>query len=618
MTTQNFELLKKSAVTQIAQDLANQTQAQLNQWDNDKSFTEIGDFTAGFTITARQQIALFNGEWYRWDGALPKVVAPGSTPIGTGGIAQGAWLSVGDAALRNALADPNSTVPVGGVEAGAINKHLDGLKDLTTSHLKGQTIRALAPGFPDASGGAFYWSPSVNKALHNGGTIFAPEAIIAWDGTKADIATLLNWTGVGSGCFVRLTLTDIIKPSMFGATFDGTDDAPSINKCLEVRSGKVTDCDSGVTYRCDSTILRRGHGNELRGNGCTFDSYATNYGMDSVLVGNSYPVNTKQDNFSIIARGANAFAYRVRTSYSDYSRIGIALTTDNVNGRGLALIGDENGTGPYYNVFKNIDVQSNSAGLDHIGVSFIASSIASGYRSPNANTFIGGRVGQCLKNYIIKGNGNVFYNPTSEGVEFSGSTGFLFEADTPVNCQQNMIVGGYSEGVDNHVVFNADASFNTVFMPFMTGGVTPLFVDQNGNNTVITDFQAWNVNQGLKFQNTNLSTDPKTLDYYEEGTWTPVPTNITVNSGTPVWTGTYTRIGNTVKCHVKMAGGNVTVNAGTSYVTLPFTASLVDWGVFANESLTIAGGQVGSYGNLLYFTDAITASVLSASVTITV
>lgn len=125
MATQNFELLKKSAVTQIAQDLANQTQAQLNQWALDRSFTEIGDFTAGFTITARQQIALFNGEWYRWDGALPKVVAPGSTPIGTGGIAQGAWLSVGDAAIRNALDDPNSTVSVGGVEAGKIAKRVD-------------------------------------------------------------------------------------------------------------------------------------------------------------------------------------------------------------------------------------------------------------------------------------------------------------------------------------------------------------------------------------------------------------------------------------------------------------------------------------------------------------
>ncbi|MDU7405607.1 MAG: hypothetical protein E7L15_17345, partial [Citrobacter portucalensis] len=45
-----------------------------------------------------------NGEYYRWDGAFPKAVAPGSTPASTGGEGPGAWLSVGDAALRSGLA----------------------------------------------------------------------------------------------------------------------------------------------------------------------------------------------------------------------------------------------------------------------------------------------------------------------------------------------------------------------------------------------------------------------------------------------------------------------------------------------------------------------------------
>jgi hypothetical protein len=41
-----------------------------------------------------------NGEYYRWDGAFPKSVPPGSTPDSTGGVGSGAWLSVGDAVLR--------------------------------------------------------------------------------------------------------------------------------------------------------------------------------------------------------------------------------------------------------------------------------------------------------------------------------------------------------------------------------------------------------------------------------------------------------------------------------------------------------------------------------------
>ncbi|TNV03575.1 hypothetical protein FH869_07945 [Providencia rettgeri] len=40
------------------------------------------------------------GEYYRWDGDLPKQVPAGSTPQSTGGIGEGAWVGVGDASAR--------------------------------------------------------------------------------------------------------------------------------------------------------------------------------------------------------------------------------------------------------------------------------------------------------------------------------------------------------------------------------------------------------------------------------------------------------------------------------------------------------------------------------------
>ncbi|NIA45623.1 MULTISPECIES: tail fiber domain-containing protein [Providencia] len=43
------------------------------------------------------------GEYYRWDGDLPKQVPAGSTPQSTGGIGKGAWVGVGDASLRSDL-----------------------------------------------------------------------------------------------------------------------------------------------------------------------------------------------------------------------------------------------------------------------------------------------------------------------------------------------------------------------------------------------------------------------------------------------------------------------------------------------------------------------------------
>jgi hypothetical protein len=85
-------------------------------------------------------------------------------------------------------------------------------------------------------GGQFIYDPTKSKATHNGGTVIAPEAILAWDGTQASLATLLNWTGSGSGCWVRLH-GDSLSFEMFGAASGGvTNDTASVNKALSVSS----------------------------------------------------------------------------------------------------------------------------------------------------------------------------------------------------------------------------------------------------------------------------------------------------------------------------------------------------------------------------------------------
>lgn len=62
----------------------------------------VDSFEKGALITGRYQALHFEyqGEFYRWDGGLPKQVPAGSTPQSTGGIGKGAWVSVGDASLR--------------------------------------------------------------------------------------------------------------------------------------------------------------------------------------------------------------------------------------------------------------------------------------------------------------------------------------------------------------------------------------------------------------------------------------------------------------------------------------------------------------------------------------
>lgn len=62
-------------------------------------------FENGFNVTTWNEVLLWeeDGDYYRWDGTLPKNVPAGSTPETSGGIGLGAWVSVGDASLRSDL-----------------------------------------------------------------------------------------------------------------------------------------------------------------------------------------------------------------------------------------------------------------------------------------------------------------------------------------------------------------------------------------------------------------------------------------------------------------------------------------------------------------------------------
>ncbi|WEU75031.1 peptidoglycan lytic exotransglycosylase [Escherichia virus ECG4] len=64
-------------------------------------------FEKGFNVTIWNEVLLWeeDGDYYRWDGGLPKNVPVGSTPETSGGVGLGAWVSVGDASLRADIAN---------------------------------------------------------------------------------------------------------------------------------------------------------------------------------------------------------------------------------------------------------------------------------------------------------------------------------------------------------------------------------------------------------------------------------------------------------------------------------------------------------------------------------
>lgn len=81
-------------------------------------------FTTGATINNPNEVLLntADGEYYKWTGSFasgPKVVPANSTPASTGGVGPGAWIGVGDASLRAALASSSGASMVGYKNKGA-------------------------------------------------------------------------------------------------------------------------------------------------------------------------------------------------------------------------------------------------------------------------------------------------------------------------------------------------------------------------------------------------------------------------------------------------------------------------------------------------------------------
>lgn len=74
-------------------------------------YTPVGSFELGATVeTFSQSVKYGSGTcitFWRWDGDLPKVVEPNSTPESAGGIGDGKWKDVTDSTLRGELAGPD-------------------------------------------------------------------------------------------------------------------------------------------------------------------------------------------------------------------------------------------------------------------------------------------------------------------------------------------------------------------------------------------------------------------------------------------------------------------------------------------------------------------------------
>lgn len=89
----------------------------------------IDSFQDGADITIPNQALRDEdtGEYYRWDGALPKHVDAGSTPATSGGVGVGAWVGIGDASLRAMLATVAGAGMIGTAHRGTLASDLNAI-----------------------------------------------------------------------------------------------------------------------------------------------------------------------------------------------------------------------------------------------------------------------------------------------------------------------------------------------------------------------------------------------------------------------------------------------------------------------------------------------------------
>ena len=118
-----------------------QVQKTLPKVLQDVGFKPVsGSFQAGATITEHNQCLLdkSTGTFYSWNGALPKVVAAGSTPATSGGIGAGAWVDRTDVVLRDQLAESTGATKVGTSDGRTVEQRLADLPNVSDIVLRDQ------------------------------------------------------------------------------------------------------------------------------------------------------------------------------------------------------------------------------------------------------------------------------------------------------------------------------------------------------------------------------------------------------------------------------------------------------------------------------------------------
>ncbi|HHH4663145.1 TPA: phage tail fiber protein, partial [Klebsiella pneumoniae] len=150
----------------------------------------IGSFEQGSLLTQRFEVLLWEStdEYWRWDGVMPKVVLPGSTPATAGGTGKGKWNDVTDATLRSNLGSGEGFKYIGQVASYAALKTV-------IPERSGQRI-LLASYYANGTTGGGEFVARAGTATDDGGTICVPTGSSTWYWQRVGVVDFdVTWFG---------------------------------------------------------------------------------------------------------------------------------------------------------------------------------------------------------------------------------------------------------------------------------------------------------------------------------------------------------------------------------------------------------------------------------------
>jgi hypothetical protein len=189
---------------------------------------------------------------------------------------------------------------------------------------------------------------------------------------------------------------------------------------------------------------------------------------------------------------------------------------------------------------------------------------------------------------IYRGGANAVYQQIGNGLTGLGATQGIRLGLTAAAASELYTINSFNIYVDGSSAISISSARNTTF----TGGNLIQGTAGKGIN-----FTANTPKAGMTSQ---------LLNWYEEGTFTPTAVGITVVSGTPVYTGKFTRIGRQVTVDIVMTNlsGTITIAAGNSFGSLPYSSATTSWGVYGDPGNAAQGGFCTVSGGSVYFATA--------------